>query len=95
MYFVYNILGTIITLISPLIILYRISIGKEDYKRFKERFCIYKRANTEKNLIWFHAASVGELMSIIPLIKRFENDKKIKKFYLQPLQPVLQIFLKN
>ena len=79
MYFVYNILGTIITLISPLIILYRISIGKEDYKRFKERFCIYKRANTEKNLIWFHAASVGELMSIIPLIKRFENDKKIKK----------------
>ena len=82
MYFVYNILGIIITLISPLIILYRISIGKEDYKRFKERFCIYKRANTEKNLIWFHAASVGELMSIIPLIKRFENDKKIKKILL-------------
>ena len=82
MYFVYNILGIIITLISPLIILYRVSIGKEDYKRFKERYCIYKKTNTEKNLIWFHAASVGELMSIIPLIKRFENDKKIKKILL-------------
>tara|TARA_B100000989_G_scaffold236589_1_gene183467 strand:+ start:960 stop:2198 length:1239 start_codon:yes stop_codon:yes gene_type:complete len=82
MYFVYNILGIIITLISPLIILYRISIGKEDFKRFKERYCIYKKTNTEKNLIWFHAASVGELMSIIPLIKRFENDKKIKKILL-------------
>ena len=79
MYFVYNILGILITLISPLIILYRISIGKEDYKRFKERYCIYKKTNTEKNLIWLHAASVGELMSIIPLIKQFENDKKIKK----------------
>ena len=82
MYFVYNILGIVITLISPLIILYRISIGKEDYKRFKERYCIYKKTNTEKNLIWFHAASVGELMSIIPLIKQFENDKKIKKILL-------------
>ena len=78
MYFVYNILGIIITLISPLIILYRISIGKEDYKRFKERYCIYQKTNNEKNLIWLHAASVGELMSIIPLIKQFEKDKKIK-----------------
>ena len=69
MYFVYNLLGIIITLISPLIILYRISIGKEDYKRFKERFCIYKRANTEKDLIWLHAASVGETNSVIPLIQ--------------------------
>ena len=71
MYFVYNILGTIITLISPLIILYRISIGKEDYKRFKERYCIYKKTNTEKNLIWLHAASVGEFKSSDIIIKKY------------------------
>ena len=82
MYFVYKILGIIVTFFSPLILLYRILIGKEDFKRFGERYCIYRKQNKEKNLIWFHAASVGETMSIIPLLKKFENDKKIKRIIL-------------
>ena len=42
MYFVYNILGIIITLISPLIILYRISIGKEIIKDLKKDIAFIK-----------------------------------------------------
>lgn len=82
MYFIYNILGIIITILSPFIIIYRIFIGKEDFRRFKERYCFYGKKIKEKNIIWFHAASVGETMSIVPLLKKFENDKRVKKIIL-------------
>ena len=82
MYFIYNILGIIIIILSPFIIIYRIFIGKEDFRRFKERYCFYEKRIKEKNIIWFHAASVGETMSIIPLLKKFENDKRVKKIIL-------------
>ena len=32
--------------------------------------------------IWFHGASVGEILSIIPIIKKFEKDNKIKKILI-------------
>ena len=77
MYFFYNLFTNLVILISPIIIFFRIVKGKEDINRVKEKFCIYsQKKNTKK--IWIHAASVGELMSIIPIIKRLENKKKIK-----------------
>ena len=68
MYFVYNLFTYLVFLLSPIIIFLRILNGKEDPKRFKEKFCIYKDQNNFGS-IWFHAVSVGELMSIIPLLK--------------------------
>ncbi len=81
MYFFYNILANLAILISPIIIIYRIFKGKEDTKRFWEKFCIYFQKKNNKN-IWIHAASVGELISIVPIIKKLEKNKKIKNILL-------------
>jgi 3-deoxy-D-manno-octulosonic-acid transferase len=81
MYFFYNILANIAIIISPAIILYRILKGKEDVKRFGEKFCIYSQKKNNKN-IWIHAASVGELMSVVPIIRKLEKNKKIKNILL-------------
>ena len=81
MYFLYGILTNIIILFSPLIFLFRLIKGKEDLKRFQEKFCIYHKKKTFKT-IWIHAASVGELMSVIPILREFENNKKINKIIL-------------
>ena len=76
MYFVYNIFLYIVFLLSPIIFSVRLLNGKEDPKRFKEKLCIYSRKNNLKS-IWFHAVSVGELMSIIPVLKILEKNRKI------------------
>ena len=81
MYFFYNILTNLTIIISPIIILYRILRGKEDIKRVGEKFCIYSQKKNKKK-IWIHAASVGELMSIVPIIQKLEKNKKIKNILL-------------
>ena len=81
MYFLYNILANLAIVISPVIILYRILRGKEDIKRVGEKFCIYSQKRNKKK-IWIHAASVGELMSIVPVIRKLEKNKKIKDILL-------------
>jgi len=81
MYFFYNILTNIVIIISPLIILFRIVKGKEDIKRVGEKFCIYSKKKNKKK-IWIHAASVGELMSVVPIIRKLEKNKKIKNILL-------------
>ena len=81
MYFLYNILTNLAIIISPVIIIYRILNGKEDIKRVGEKFCIYSQKKTNKK-IWIHAASVGELMSVAPIIKRLEKNKKVKNILL-------------
>ena len=81
MYFFYNILTNIAIIISPIIIIYRIVKGKEDVKRVGEKFCIYSKKKSNKK-VWIHAASVGELMSIVPVIRKLEKNKKIKNILL-------------
>ena len=78
MFLLYNIISTIFLVISPLVITVRMIIGKEDTKRFLEKYSLNIK-NKSSETIWFHGASIGELMSILPLIKKFEKDKSIKK----------------
>ena len=78
MLFLYRLIINIIFLISPFIVFFRILKKKEDPKRFIEKLGIFKKIKKKNNLIWFHGSSVGEILSIIPLIQKFEKKKRIK-----------------
>ena len=82
MFFLYQILITILLILSPLIIGFRILKKKEDKKRFKEKFCIPSKKKNAGNLIWFHGSSVGEILSIIPLVNELEKNKSINQILI-------------
>jgi len=82
MFFLYQILIFITILFSPLILLVRFLKNKEDKKRFIEKFSIIFKKKNKQNLVWIHAASVGEVMSVVPLIDELEKDEKIEKILL-------------
>ena len=82
MFFLYQIIFTLIIFISPILIYFRILKNKEHKTRYKEKFSISKKKRIKGNLIWFHGASVGEIQSIIPLIENYEKDKTIKQILI-------------
>ena len=75
----YSFLVYIVIILSPLIIIYRIFNKKENPKRFLEKFSVNKKDRGKGKLIWFHCSSVGEFLSVIPLILELEKMKNIKK----------------
>ncbi|MDC3120548.1 3-deoxy-D-manno-octulosonic acid transferase [Candidatus Pelagibacter sp.] len=77
MLFLYHIIIFTVTIFSPIIIIYRILKNKEDKKRYREKFSITSKKRAKGKLIWFHGASVGEILSIVPLIKNYEKNKSI------------------
>ena len=78
----YNLIIIIIIILSPLIIFYRILKKKENPKRFLEKFSFFKKERKKGQLIWFHCSSVGEFLSVVPLLEKLENDKNIKNILL-------------
>ncbi len=79
MFFLYQVLVSLLLLISPIIIFLRIFNKKEDIRRFKEKFSVPTKKRIVGNLLWFHGSSVGEIMSIIPLLKSYEKKNSINQ----------------
>ncbi len=81
MLLIYRYLTNIFFPIIVIIIFFRRWLNKEHQIRFKEKlfsseFNVQK--DHDKKLVWLHAASIGELKSIIPLINRLNEINKLE-----------------
>ena len=63
-------------------ILYRKLINKEHKIKFKEKILPKKVNRPEGFLFWFHAASIGELNTILPIIDFFLSKNKNSNFLI-------------
>jgi len=54
------------------------SFKDSDYKKdFLNRFGIYKNANNLKDIVWFHAVSLGEVISSQNIVKTIAKDNNV------------------
>lgn len=58
----------------------RIASGKEDPHRVDERRGVAGISRPEADLVWIHGASVGESLSVIPLVERLKASLPNAKF---------------
>lgn len=85
MILLYRILTTLLYPLFVILIYLRKFYKKEDLRRYKEKifsshFNVDKKNN--KKLIWLHAASIGELKSIIPIINQLNRNYKKLEFLI-------------
>ena len=77
MYSWYKTITYLLYPVAPFYLLLRKIRKKEDITRYKEKLSKINILRNEGFLVWFHVASVGEAMSILPLIENCIEEKKI------------------
>ena len=82
MHFWYKFLTYLLLPIAPLYLYYRKLKKKEHTQRYKEKLSQINIPREKGVLLWFHVASVGEAMSILPLIEKFIEEPKINKILI-------------
>ncbi len=70
---VYRLLTAAAAPLAPTLIAHRLKRGKEDPDRVAERYGQSKIERPSGPLVWVHGASVGELLTVIPLIDRIRE----------------------
>ena len=78
MFILYNIFINIFCLFSKTYLKIRIKNKKEHPERYLEKLSITNLPANKNRIIWFHAASIGEIKSIIPLIKKLNTNYKFE-----------------
>ena len=82
MHFWYKLFTYLFYPLVPIYLYFRKLRKKEDLISYKEKLSKINTSRGEGFLIWFHVASVGEAMSILPLIENYIDDKKVNKILL-------------
>ena len=82
MYFWYKLITYLFYPFAPIYLYFRKLRKKEDTIRYKEKLSKINISRGDGFLVWFHVASVGEAMSILPLIESCIDEKKINKILL-------------
>ena len=82
MYFWYRFFTYLFYPFTPIYLFFRKIRKKEDPIRYREKLSKINITRGEGFLVWFHVASVGEAMSILPLIDSFTQDKKIDRILI-------------
>lgn len=72
---VYRLLTRLIEPIAPRLLDARAARGKEDPARVDERLGQTRVARPEGSLVWLHGVSVGETLSLLPLVERIARER--------------------
>ena len=82
MYFWYNFFTYLFFPFAPIYLYFRKIRKKEDSIRYKEKLSQIRISRGDGFLIWLHVASVGEAMSILPLVNDLLREEKVNKILL-------------
>ena len=82
MIFWYKLLAYLFYPFAKFYLFYRKLNNKEHPTRYKEKLSKINISRGDGFLIWFHVASIGEAMSVLPLIDQCIKEQKINKILI-------------